>query len=80
MIIETCAKNGGHLAPSLGVVELTIALHRYFQTPADKIVLGWDTRPTPTKSSPAAGTASAPCAPERHQRVSQTGRIAPRRL
>jgi len=40
MIIETCAKNGGHLAPSLGVVELTIALHRVFTTPADKII--WD--------------------------------------
>ncbi len=40
MIIETCSKNGGHLAPSLGVVELTIALHRVFSTPDDKIV--WD--------------------------------------
>src|SRR6185369_14878064 len=40
LIIETCAKNGGHLAPSLGVVELTIAMHRVFNTPADKIV--WD--------------------------------------
>ncbi|MDA8428014.1 MAG: 1-deoxy-D-xylulose-5-phosphate synthase [Geobacteraceae bacterium] len=40
MIIETCARNGGHLAPCLGVVELTIALHRVFSTPADKIV--WD--------------------------------------
>lgn len=40
IIIETCAKNGGHVAPSLGVVELTIALHRVFNTPADKIV--WD--------------------------------------
>jgi len=40
MIIDTCAKNGGHLAPSLGVVELTIALHRVFNTPADKII--WD--------------------------------------
>ncbi|NVN93394.1 MAG: 1-deoxy-D-xylulose-5-phosphate synthase [Desulfuromonadales bacterium] len=40
LIIETCAKNGGHLAPSLGVVELTIALHRVFSTPDDKIV--WD--------------------------------------
>jgi len=39
-IIETCAANGGHLAPSLGVVELTIALHRVFTTPDDKIV--WD--------------------------------------
>ncbi len=40
MIIETCAANGGHLAPCLGVVELTIALHRVFSTPADKII--WD--------------------------------------
>jgi 1-deoxy-D-xylulose-5-phosphate synthase len=39
-IIETCAANGGHLAPSLGVVELTIALHRVFTTPLDKII--WD--------------------------------------
>ncbi len=40
LIIETCAKNGGHLAPSLGVVELTIALHRVFQSPEDKLI--WD--------------------------------------
>lgn len=40
IIIDTCAKNGGHLAPSLGVVELTIALHRVFNSPVDKIV--WD--------------------------------------
>jgi 1-deoxy-D-xylulose-5-phosphate synthase len=39
-IIATCAANGGHLAPSLGVVELTIALHRVFNSPQDKIV--WD--------------------------------------
>ncbi|HEU0052939.1 MAG TPA: 1-deoxy-D-xylulose-5-phosphate synthase N-terminal domain-containing protein, partial [Longimicrobium sp.] len=39
-IIATCAANGGHLAPSLGVVELTIALHRIFNSPLDKIV--WD--------------------------------------
>lgn len=40
IIIETCAKNGGHLAPSLGVVELTIALHSVFNSPDDKII--WD--------------------------------------
>jgi 1-deoxy-D-xylulose-5-phosphate synthase len=39
-IIATVAKTGGHLAPSLGVVELTIALHYVFNTPRDKIV--WD--------------------------------------
>jgi 1-deoxy-D-xylulose-5-phosphate synthase len=40
IIINTCAANGGHLAPSLGVVELTIALHRVFNSPEDRIV--WD--------------------------------------
>jgi 1-deoxy-D-xylulose-5-phosphate synthase len=39
-IVEVVSKNGGHLAPSLGVVELTIALHRAFDTPKDRIV--WD--------------------------------------
>ncbi|MBT1071451.1 1-deoxy-D-xylulose-5-phosphate synthase [Pelotalea chapellei] len=40
LIIETCSKNGGHLAPCLGVVELTIAMHRVFNSPVDKFV--WD--------------------------------------
>ncbi len=39
-IIHTVAETGGHLAPSLGVVELTIALHYVFNTPEDKII--WD--------------------------------------
>ncbi|GLI36561.1 1-deoxy-D-xylulose-5-phosphate synthase [Geobacter hydrogenophilus] len=39
-IIAVCSKNGGHLAPSLGVVELTLALHRVFDSPTDKII--WD--------------------------------------
>jgi 1-deoxy-D-xylulose-5-phosphate synthase len=39
-LIETVSRNGGHLASNLGVVELTIALHRVFCTPQDKIV--WD--------------------------------------
>ena len=39
-IIETVSKTGGHLAPCLGVVELTIALHYVFNTPDDKII--WD--------------------------------------
>lgn len=37
-IIRTVAKNGGHLASNLGVVELTIALHRVFDSPNDAIV------------------------------------------
>jgi len=39
-IIETVATTGGHLAPSLGVVELTLALHYVFDSPRDKII--WD--------------------------------------
>ncbi|MCG2717019.1 MAG: 1-deoxy-D-xylulose-5-phosphate synthase [Candidatus Marinimicrobia bacterium] len=39
-IIETIKKTGGHLAPSLGVIELTIALHYVYNTPDDKLV--WD--------------------------------------
>ena len=40
LIIETVSENGGHLAPSLGVVDLTIALHFVFNAPEDKII--WD--------------------------------------
>src|SRR5579863_6065616 len=39
-LIEGLAKGGGHLGPNLGVVELTIALHKVFTTPKDKFV--WD--------------------------------------
>ncbi|MBR5411189.1 MAG: 1-deoxy-D-xylulose-5-phosphate synthase [Clostridia bacterium] len=39
-MIHTVSKNGGHLSSNLGVVELTIALHRVFRSPYDKIV--WD--------------------------------------
>ena len=38
LLISVIAKTGGHLAPNLGVVELTLALHRVFSTPEDKIV------------------------------------------
>ena len=36
-MVDVVSKNGGHLAPSLGVVELTLALHYCFDTPNDKI-------------------------------------------
>ena len=39
-ILENVSKTGGHLASNLGVVELTVALHRVFNTPRDKII--WD--------------------------------------
>src|SRR3954462_7022068 len=40
-LITACAPVGGHLGPNLGVVELTLAIHRVFDSPRDRIV--WDT-------------------------------------
>ncbi len=40
-IVQTVARTGGHLGSSLGVVEITIALHRLLESPRDRIV--WDT-------------------------------------
>jgi hypothetical protein len=40
-LVDAVSKTGGHLGPNLGVVELTIALHRVFESPADRIL--WDT-------------------------------------
>ena len=39
-ILEKVSKTGGHLSPNLGVVELTIALHRVFESPKDRLI--WD--------------------------------------
>jgi 1-deoxy-D-xylulose-5-phosphate synthase len=40
LIMEVVSKNGGHLASNLGIVELTLALHKVFRSPHDKII--WD--------------------------------------
>ncbi|MFI7409607.1 1-deoxy-D-xylulose-5-phosphate synthase [Streptomyces sp. NPDC049627] len=40
-LVDAVSKTGGHLGPNLGVVELTIALHRVFDSPRDKVL--WDT-------------------------------------
>ena len=40
VLIDTVSRTGGHLAPNLGVVELTLALHSVFKCPEDKII--WD--------------------------------------
>ena len=40
-LITSCAPVGGHLGPNLGVVELTMAIHRTFDSPRDRVV--WDT-------------------------------------
>ncbi len=41
LLVEAVSRTGGHLGPNLGVVELTLALHRVFASPRDPIV--WDT-------------------------------------
>jgi len=40
-LVENVSRTGGHLGPNLGVVELTLALHRVFESPRDTII--WDT-------------------------------------
>src|ERR687889_2197394 len=37
-LVTTCSPRGGHLGPNLGVVELTLAIHRTFDSPTDRIV------------------------------------------
>src|SRR5680860_641531 len=37
-LVSTCSTNGGHLGPNLGVVELTLAIHRVFDSPIDRVV------------------------------------------
>jgi 1-deoxy-D-xylulose-5-phosphate synthase len=39
-LLDTLSRTGGHLSPNLGVVELTLALHRVFDSPRDRII--WD--------------------------------------
>src|SRR5688572_6447404 len=40
-MVDAVSRTGGHLGPSLGVVEITLALHRVFDSPRDRIL--WDT-------------------------------------
>ncbi len=43
LLVATCARTGGHIGPNLGVVELTMAIHRVFDSPRDRVV--FDTGP-----------------------------------
>ena len=64
-IVAAVAENAGHLGSNLGVVELTLALHRVFDSPRDASCGTPGTRPTCTSSSPAAGPGSPTCAARR---------------
>jgi 1-deoxy-D-xylulose-5-phosphate synthase len=57
-LIESVGQSGGHFGAGLGVIELTVALHWVYDTPNDRLVWESATRPTRTRSSPAAGRAS----------------------
>ena len=54
-IIDVISEIGGHLAPTLGVVELTVAIHKVFNTPNDKIhqLRVANLRPKPSTVNPA---------------------------
>ena len=50
IVVETTAKNGGHLASNLGVTELTVAIHRVFNTSRDRTFGGLSGFPKPSES------------------------------
>ena len=61
-LIKVLSQTGGHLGPNLGVVELTIALHRVFNTPKDRFVFDVSHQgATSTKCLPAGSIASGRC-------------------
>ena len=62
LIVESVNAHGGHLGSNLGVVELTLAMHRVFDSPATSSCGTPATRPTSTRSSPAGSAASTTCA------------------
>jgi len=76
-LIETLGRVGGHFAANLGTVELTLALHRCFDTPHDKLV--WDIvikrirtrflRAAAGNSKPSAGSAACIHSASRRERV-----------
>ena len=60
-LITSCAPVGGHLGPNLGVVELTMAIHRTFDSPRDRVVCSMD----PRKASSVLRCYSGPLAQRR---------------
>ena len=80
-IIRTVAVTGGHLGSSLGVVEITLALHRLLESPRDRIV--WDTGHQAYAHKLLTGPARSvphPAPDRRHRRLPAAHRVAPRRV
>ena len=68
IIIETAAKNGGHLASNLGMVEVTLAMHRVFSCPTDAFVFDVGHQaygPKPRRGQLCLGN----CGSQRHVRL-----------
>ena len=53
-IVQSVSKTGGHLGSNLGAVELTVAIHRVFESPRDVIV--WDNRQMLHRATPYDGS------------------------
>ncbi len=72
-MLKVVSKNGGHLAPSPGAVELTLAVHFVFDTPRDKVI--WDVGHQAYAHKIITGSErfiSHPQEDGRNQRLSQT--------
>ena len=79
VLISTCARTGGHLGPNLGVVELTLAIHRVFDSPRDRVV--FDTGHQSYVHKLVTGRADRlrhPAPGGRPQRLPQPGRVRAR--
>ena len=78
-LIATCARTGGHLGPNLGVVELTMAIHRIFDSPRDRVVFdtGHQAYVHKLLTGRLAGLRPAPPG-GRRQRLPEPGRVRPR--
>ena len=73
-LIRSLSRTGGHLASNLGVVELTIALHRVYHLPKDKII--WDVGHQAYTHKILTGRKElfgGPASGRRHQRLSAQG-------
>ena len=73
-LIRTVSENGGHLASNLGIVELTVALHRVYDTPKDKIVFDVGHQSYVHKMITGRYEKFRPCGSTADFRISQTGR------
>ena len=79
LLVSTCARTGGHLGPNLGVVELTLAIHRVFDSPRDRVVFDTGHQAYVHKLLTGRARRLRHAAPGgRPQRLPEPGRVRPR--